>query len=150
MTRKEIPKPRLFKLNHPRLIKIRNNLRKIIMLAVGEEWDRLMDRGEIRKANYLQSCYKRSIIPRDSRFIGGPKDDVSGDRVCVFFIRAFEDTDNLILEKKFFTVDEYKNVKELYDRNYEKYARLYKEHPDRFYNFEEFYFYDDEFFGHIN
>jgi hypothetical protein len=165
MKREEIPKPRLFSVSHPHLKRIRNNLRKIIQLEASERRSRIIkEKREIREKglykqqkeyydklsreyNYLWECFNKSIISNGSGYIEGAKAEVSGDRVRVFVINTFDSTDNFLVEKRFFTVEEYECKKELYDRNYEAYAHLYKEHPERFYTFNEFYFNRDEFFG---
>lgn len=165
MKREEIPKPRLFSVSHPRLKRIRNNLRKVIQLAASERWNKLMNKQEsmrekglyqqnkeyfgqlTRESNYLWECFNKSIISNGSGYIEGAKADVSGDRVRVFIIRSFRTTENFIVQKEFFPVKEYNRTKEMYDRNYEAYAHLYKEHPERFYTFNEFYSHHDEFFG---
>jgi hypothetical protein len=165
MKREEIPKPRLFSLSHPRLKRIRTNLRKVIQLAASERWNKILaEQKTIRKeglkqqkreyysqltieSKLLREYFNKSIISNGSGYIEGAKADVSGDRVRVFVISTFDSTDNFLVEKRFFPVKEYECKKELYDRNYEAYAHLYKDHPERFYTFNEFYFNRDEFFG---
>ena len=165
MTRKEIPKPRLFSVSHPQLKRIRTNLRKVIQLAASERRNRIIaEKREIREKglyqqkkeyyghltreyNYLRESFNKSIISNGSGYIEGPKADVSGDRVRVFVIRSFRTTENFIIQKEFLTVSKYKRTKEMYDRNYEEHSDLYKEHPELFYTFDEFYLNHDEFFG---
>jgi hypothetical protein len=107
MTRTDLPPPRVFKLTHPRLKRIRNNLRKIIQLAVSEKWKHLSDEMTSlrekaqhisklpfrkrrlyyklnKEANWLKQCYLDSVIHKGLAYIGGVDTDVSGDRVRVF------------------------------------------------------------------
>lgn len=169
MTRKELPPPRVFKLNHPRLIRIRNNLRKVIQLAVQEEWHKLSnelnslleDVSNVKdlpfqkrrlfyrlneKANWLEQSYIDSIISKKHGNVGGVDTDVSGDRVRVFIGKTYEDYHKdlggakYVIKKHFFSISEYKRNNYWLIQNYEKYAPLWNKNPEKFISFEEFHF----------
>ncbi len=159
MTEKELPKPRFYCVSHPRLRKIRNGFRKVFQLAVSEEWHRLMDeKSEIREAglvqekkqyylylgemaNYLKSCYFNSIIYPGGPAIGGPKTDVSGGRVRIFNAKKFGTDEELIyaLRKHFLTVEKYEG-EVWHQENYEHYAPIYREAPERFVPYLKFHY----------
>lgn len=171
MTRSKIPSPREFKITHPRLRRIRNNLRKVIQLAVSEEWQRLMEQKRslmekaphisklpfrkrrlyyklTRKANWLEQCYLDSIISQNDGTVGGIDTDVSGDRIRVFSVKSFEWYSDKFegvkyrMRKQFLPVREYEKLKDFYTLNYNRYVPLYEEHPEDFKSFEWFYFRD--------
>ncbi len=162
MTRKEIPRPRLFKLTHPRLKKIRTNFRKVIQLAVSEEWHRLMDeKAKIRaegmpmrkrkryrimnqKAQYLEACYLNSIISPGGGAIGGLKTDVSGDRVRVFNVKRhgkdFIYDPTYVVKKHFPSLDHYFRLRKFHMGNWERFAPLCREHPEKVVSFEQYHY----------
>ncbi len=169
ISRSELPPPRLYKLTHPRLIKIRDGFRRVIQLAVKDRWRALKDeKSALRKGgldpedkeeyfrlndecNYLKACYFHSIIHTGQKFIGGPDTDISGDRVRVFLCGEYRNSDNLLVEKKFYSPIGFKNSKEWYMGNFRHYAPIYKElyenHPEKLFSYEEFHFQKDKFFN---
>ncbi len=162
MVKKNLPPPRLFSLNHPKLIQIRNNFRKVIQLAIHEEWNRLMfimsslRTGDIspnnkkyyikltQKANYLKECFLNSIISDNSGYIGGT--NIFGDRIRVYIVKTFEEHSKslkgakYVIKKCFFTKKSFEIQKDWLKNNYEEYFSVYRRHPEYFITFREFHF----------
>ncbi len=160
MTEKELPKPRVFRVSHPRLRKIRNGFRKVFQLAAAEMWRALMEeKPQLREgglapedkerydfltemAHYVERCYLNSVINHGGGNVGGPKTDVSGDRVRIFSVKQFgsEESPIYVLKKHFLTLNDYERQKEWHQGNYDYFAPIFKRERERFVPYLDYHY----------
>ncbi len=157
ITEKELPKPRFYRVSHPRLRKIRDGFRKVFQLAVIDMWRTLLDEKSrlregglapedkerysqlTRMANYVKRCCLNSVISNGRGHLGG---DVSGDRVRVYSVKCFgtDDEPIYVLHRHFVSLEQYEIYEEWYEENYNHYAPKYKHEHDKFMDYLDFHY----------
>ncbi len=157
ITEKELPKPRFYRLSHPRLRRIRDGFRKVFQLAVIDMWNSLME--EMRQlreeglvqekkerydfltemAHYVERCCLNSIISDGRGHLAG---DVSGDRVRVYSVKCFgtEEQPIYVLHRHFISLEQYEIYEEWYEENYAYFAPKYSHERDRFTGYLDFHY----------